>query len=106
MISSQPNLGCTQRKVNMLHYCCVRRMFWIEIKGDLLYKYIINMHYIPINAQDRGKRKGGGHQIAINVLKRKGIYSVRPRGLNGVDLKGSQAADKATTLGPINNTHF
>lgn len=64
------------------------------------------MHYTPINTYDRGKIKGGRHQIAINVLKRKGIYSIRPKGLNEVDLKGSEAADKATTLGPINNTHF
>lgn len=53
------------------------------------------MHYTPINAYNGGKGKGVGHQIAINVLKRKCIYSIRAKGLNEVDLKGSKAADKS-----------
>lgn len=64
------------------------------------------MHCTHINACDKGKRKGRWYQIAINILERKGIYSIRPKGLNEVDQKESEAADKATTLGPINNTHF
>lgn len=63
------------------------------------------MQYTPINAYDGGK-SGGGDQAAINMLERKGWYSIRPKGLNEVNLKGSEAADKATTRGPINNTHF
>jgi hypothetical protein len=47
-----------------------------------------------------------GNEIAINMLERKDIYSIRPKGLNEIHLKGSEAADKATTLGPINNTHL
>ena len=46
------------------------------------------------------------NQIAISVLERKDIYSIRPKGLSEIHLKGSEAADKATTLGPINNTHL